>query len=127
MVRKTFQSSGSSRRISVAEDEDLQRPADADRAPRTDPKQFPLRAREPGRPGAARDHPRGDGGHARERTREEKRAERKQPDRVREVALPHVGERTGATAERARMAGQIKEGTRRPAQGGRLQDEAQTP
>src|SRR6266853_6722085 len=111
MVRKTFQSSGSSQRISVAEDEDLQRPADSDRAPRTDPQQFPLRAREPGRPGAAGDHSRGNGGHGRERTREEKRAKRKQPDGVREIALPHVRERTGAAAERARMARQVEERT----------------
>src|ERR1700682_4226203 len=90
--RNVRQSSGSNRRMLVAEDEDLQRPAHCDRARRSDPQQLPLPAREARRPGAPGDGSHRQGGDAGKRAREEKRAEREEPDGVREVALPHVRE-----------------------------------
>src|ERR1700674_1322915 len=121
--RNVRQSSGPSSRMLVAEDEDLESPAHADRARCPNPQQLPLPSREARRPGAAGDRAHRQGGDARERAREEKRPEGEQPDGVREVALPHVSERTRAPAERARVAGQVEERTGRGAQMGSLQQE----
>src|SRR6202140_3802832 len=121
--RNVCQSSGPSKRMLVAEDEDLQRPAHGDRARRSDPQQPPLRTGEARRPRAAGDDPQRKGAHAGECAREEKRPERKQPDGVCEVTLPHVGKRTRAAAERARMPGQVEERTGRCAEVVCLQEE----
>src|SRR5205085_10656941 len=48
-----------------------------------------------------------------QRPNEESRPQRKEPNRIRHVPLPHVGERPRAAAERTRMPGQVKERTRR--------------
>src|SRR4029077_13667781 len=50
------------------------------------------------------------------------RPQRVEAHRVRDVALPHVGEGAGATAERAGMPGEVVEGAGRRGQVSRLED-----
>src|ERR1700693_113011 len=121
--RKACQSSGWRRRISVAEDEDLQPPAQGNRAHRSNPEQPPLSARQARRPGSAGDRSQGKGGHAGKRSGEEQPPEWKEPPGVGKVPLPHVGERSRPSAERTRMSGQVEERARRRAQVGRLEEE----
>src|SRR6202171_4829852 len=116
--RNVLQSSGPRRRmaISVAEDENLQRPADRNGADDADREEPPLHAREARRPRAAAHRAGRQSGGAGDRAGEKERAERKQPHRVREVALPHVRIGTSPAAERTGVSGQVVERTWRRAE-----------
>src|ERR1700682_2321231 len=110
-------------RTSVAEDEDLQRPAHGHRAHRAHRQQPPLHATEARCPRAAADRAGSEAGDAGEGAGEKQWSERKKPDGVRKVALPHVSKRSRTATERAGMPGQVEERARWSAQVGSLQRE----